>query len=167
MIERYGADRSSLVRMFSSASSGSQSESRAARPVNLIELSPNARARMREFYGSWVARLDDVQFDAMSQEGRIDFLLFKNHLLHELKQLDLQEKTMEGEAALLPFARAIVSLEEARRRMDPVNPSKPAVKESFNRLTAAKAWRHHREKDRRQPRRSHHWRFEKGPKSLV
>ena len=72
---------------------------------------------MREFYGSWVARLDDVQFDAMSQEGRIDFLLFKNHLLHELKQLDLQEKTMEGEAALLPFARAIVSLEEARRRM--------------------------------------------------
>jgi len=82
---------------------------------------------MREFYGSWVARLDDVQFDAMSQEGRIDFLLFKNHLLHELKQLDLQEKTMEGEAALLPFARAIVSLEEARRRMDPVNPSKDAA----------------------------------------
>jgi len=49
----------------------------------------------------------------MSQEGKVDYLLFKNHLEHELRQLDIEEKQQAEIASLIPFSRAIIDLEEA------------------------------------------------------
>ena len=108
-IERYTADRASLARFYSVPGS-------AAR-----------RARMKQFYGDWLASLAKLNFDSMSQDGRIDYVLFKNHLDHELRQLQIQEKAFAEAAVLVPFAGTITDLEDARRRMETIDSPKTAA----------------------------------------
>ncbi|HLG14256.1 MAG TPA: DUF885 family protein [Blastocatellia bacterium] len=109
MIERYAADRASLNRFYP------------------VESSPARQARLRQFYPEWLAALARLGFDKMSQEGRIDYVLFKNHLDHELRQLEIRRKALAETAPLIPFAETITSLEDARRRMERVDPQKTAA----------------------------------------
>ncbi len=51
-----------------------------------------------------LTRLDRVHFDSMSQDGRIDYLLFQNHLRRELRRLELRRKAFAELAPLIPFA---------------------------------------------------------------
>ena len=108
-IERYVADRGALFRFYS------------------VDASPARRVRMKQFYTDWLAALARLSFDSMSQDGRIDYILFKNHLDHELRQLDLQEKALAEIAPLAPFAGTITDLEDARRRMGAIDSPKTAA----------------------------------------
>lgn len=109
LIERYAADRGSLFRFFG------------------VEASASRQARMKQFYGEWLATLTKVNFDSMSQDGRVDYILFKNHLDHELRQLDIQKQAFTEIAPLAPFARTIAELEDARRSMQAVDSPKTAA----------------------------------------
>jgi uncharacterized protein (DUF885 family) len=109
VIERYTADRGSLFRFYS------------------VEASAARQTRMKQFYNDWLASLAKLDFDKMSQDGRIDYLLFKNHLEHELRQLDLQSKALAEVAPLIPFAQTITNLEDSRRRMEAVQSPKIAL----------------------------------------
>ena len=109
VIERYIADRGSLARFFS------------------VEASPSRRARMKQFYSEWLTSLAKLNFDSMSQDGRIDYVLFKNHLDHELRQLEIQEKALAEISSLTPFGQTITDLEDARRRMEPIDSAKTAA----------------------------------------
>jgi hypothetical protein len=97
-IERYTDDRASVRRTFN------------------LAFSETTRTRMRGFYTSWLARLGKVDFDSLSQDGRIDYVLLKNQLDYEVRQIDIQAKAQQEIAPLLPFAQTIVRLDEARRR---------------------------------------------------
>jgi uncharacterized protein (DUF885 family) len=108
-IERYTTDRASLARSY---------------PVSL---SPARQARFKQFYSDWLASLQKVSFDTLSQDDKVDFLLFKNHLEHELRQLDIQAKQLAEIEPLIPFAGSITDLEEARRRMEPIISAKVAA----------------------------------------
>jgi uncharacterized protein (DUF885 family) len=108
-IERFIADRTTLMRTFP------------------IEISQTRSKRFAGFYRDWSDRLTKINFDTLSQDGRIDYLLFKNHLRHELRQLDLDAKKLEEEGPLMPFAATIVGFEESRRRMEPMDSVKTAV----------------------------------------
>src|SRR5262249_29624702 len=66
MIERYTADRALLNRS------------------SPIDYSPAHNARMKQFYSEWLSTLDHVNFDSMGQDGRIDYLLFKNQIDYQL-----------------------------------------------------------------------------------
>jgi len=81
---------------------------------------------MRQFYEAWRASLQQIRFDSLPQEGRIDYLLFRNKLDHEIRQLDLNRKRAAEVADLIPFAPAIIELKEARQRVDPLDPSAAA-----------------------------------------
>ena len=109
VIERYTADRGSLARFYS------------------VEASSARQARMKQFYTEWLTALAKLDFDAMGQDGRIDYLVFKNHLDHELRQLDLQIKALAEVATLVPFGQTITDLEDSRRRMEAIESSKIAV----------------------------------------
>ncbi|MEK6288990.1 MAG: DUF885 family protein [Acidobacteriota bacterium] len=109
VIERYTADRGSLARFYS------------------VEASSARQARMKQFYTDWLAALAKLGFDSMSQDGRIDYLLFKNHLDHELRQLDLQTKALAEVATLVPFGQTITDLEDTRRRMEAIDSAKIAA----------------------------------------
>ena len=107
-IERYVADRSSLTRSYP------------------VESSPARLARFKQFNADWLSTLGKLDFDTLSQDGKVDYLLFKFHLEHELKQLELQVKAQAEIAPLLPFAEAITTLAEARRRMEKPDPAQTA-----------------------------------------
>jgi hypothetical protein len=109
ILEYYVVDRGSLQRSYPVASS------------------PARRERFRKFYGDALGRLRELNFDAMSQAGKVDYVLFRNHLERELRQLAIEEKQLADMTPLVPFASAIVSLEEARRRMEPIDSAKTAA----------------------------------------
>jgi hypothetical protein len=87
---------------------------------------------MKQFYTDWLAALAKLDFDSMSQDGRIDYVLFKNHLDHELRQLDLQIKAQAEITLLVPFGEIVTDLEDSRRRMDPID--SPRIAALFTKL---------------------------------
>jgi hypothetical protein len=109
LIDRYTADRGALLRAYP------------------IELSPTRHNRFKKFYEEWLDQLPANGFDGMSQDGKVDYVLFRNHLQHQLRQLDLQAKDQAEAAPLTPFAATIIGLEEWRRRMEPVEAKKAAA----------------------------------------
>ncbi|MGQ0762239.1 MAG: DUF885 family protein [Acidobacteriota bacterium] len=109
ILEYYVVDRGSLQRSYPVASS------------------PARRERFRKFYGDALERIRQLNFEAMNQAGKVDYVLFRNHLERELRQLDIEEKQLADMKPLIPFASAIVSLEEARRRMEPIDSAKTAA----------------------------------------
>src|SRR5262245_5086742 len=109
LIERYVVDRGSLSRSYP------------------MEISTARRARFKQFNSDWLATLAKLNFDALSQDGKVDYLLFKTHLNNELQQLELQNKSLAEVAPLTPFAQTITDLAEARRRMETIDPAKIAA----------------------------------------
>jgi len=103
VIERFQVDRDGLSRSYS------------------VSMSPARTARMQQLYNDWAGKLKDQNFDAMSQDGKIDYLLFKNYLNHEMRQLQIKSKNFAEVEPMLPFAKTIIGLEDARRRMDTIN----------------------------------------------
>jgi len=109
IIEYYVADRGSLQRSF------------------FVNNSPARRERFRKFYSDALERIQKLNFDAMSEEGKVDYILFRNHLEHELRQLDIEAKQQMEIDPLIPFGKTIVDLEETRRRMEPIDSAKTAA----------------------------------------
>src|SRR6266702_7068108 len=109
VIEYYLADRGSLLRSYPVADS------------------PARRERFRKFCSDALDRIQKLNFDSMSQEGKVDYILFRNHLEHELRQLEIEEKLLAEVEPLLPFAKTIIDLEVARRRMEPMDSAKTAA----------------------------------------
>lgn len=114
-IERYTVDRASLNRFYTITGSATRT------------------TRMKQFYSEWLARLAQMNFDALSQAGRVDYLLFKNQLEYEQRQLDIQARQYAETELLMPFAKTIIEFEESRRRMEPINSAKTA--EALTRLS--------------------------------
>src|SRR5262245_26456447 len=109
IIERFVADRGNLVRFYTVVNSTTRNN------------------RLKQFYDEWLATISKVNFDPMSEDGKIDYILFKNYLDHELRQLDLQAKAFDEIAPLLPFAQTLMNLEEARKRMEKIDAPKTAA----------------------------------------
>lgn len=114
-IGRYDADRGSVLRSSPPASS------------------PRRDERIRDFTAQWLDQLGRLDFDRLSHDGQVDVLLFKNHLAHELRQLDLRARERAESDPLVPFARAILDLDSARRELKPMEWSKVAAE--LTRLT--------------------------------
>jgi hypothetical protein len=104
VVERYAADQSSLTRRYDANDSQEQ------------------RKRMREFFTGWRTRLGEINFDKLSQEGRVDYVLLDNHIQYQLALLDRQDKNRSETVVLLPFAERLLALQDTRRTLAPVDP---------------------------------------------
>src|SRR5258705_1872720 len=65
ILEYYVVDRGSLQRSYPVANS------------------PARRERFRKFYSDALERIQKLNFDGMSQAGKVDYILFRTHLEHE------------------------------------------------------------------------------------
>jgi hypothetical protein len=83
--------------------------------------SPAKRKRMRAFYDEWRARLREHDFDRLSQEGRVDYVLLDNYLIHQLALLDRDAKQRAESAPLLPFGDRLLALQDSRRSLETIN----------------------------------------------
>ncbi len=82
--------------------------------------------RVREFNEQWLHKLEKLEFDRLTPDGKIDYVLFKNYLSHQLRQLGLRSKERELAAPLVPFAQKIIDLDAARREVKSMEWSKVA-----------------------------------------
>jgi len=108
VVERYSSDRQALFRRYT------------------LPYSPARSQRLQGFYGQWHMALEEMDFDALGVDGRIDYLLLEKDIRYQLTLLQREEALFLEMEPLLPFAREIMDLEEARRRFEPVDPMQVA-----------------------------------------
>lgn len=89
--------------------------------------SVNRGNRLNHLYTDWLAFLGKLNFDSLNHDEQIDYLLFKNYLEHEIKELDTNAKAFDEMSPLIPFAKAINDLEDSRRRLENIDSAKMAV----------------------------------------
>ncbi|HZS55201.1 MAG TPA: DUF885 family protein [Bryobacteraceae bacterium] len=109
LLEWFSADRVNLQRFYD------------------VEGSAAREQRMRRFYENWLARLSQLNFDSFGQAGKIDYIVFRNSLEHELRGLKITEQQDAADEPFLPFASTIRELEVNRQEMKPLN-SRDAAK---------------------------------------
>lgn len=100
-----------------------------------LEDSPERRARFRTFYAGWLTRLDGLDFNALPEDGKVDYIVFHRGIEHELTALDENAKHAAETKPYLPFALVILSLEFNRQEMQPLQPQEAALQ--LSQLTAA------------------------------
>jgi uncharacterized protein (DUF885 family) len=90
--------------------------------------SPARSTRLQALFEQWQGNLAGVDFEALSQEGRIDYLLLRNKLEHERARLSLGRRRLTEMDELLPFRESIQTLERARWQLKPIDAQASASK---------------------------------------
>ena len=109
-IESFSVDRVNLLRYYASP------------------LDPVGAQRMRRYLTDWRERLKGINFEAMPQDGKVDYVVFRNYLDHELKKLDFDSRAQAETAIYMPFAATIIGLEETRKTTTPLKAQDVAAK---------------------------------------
>jgi uncharacterized protein (DUF885 family) len=108
IIERYAADQGALQRCYS------------------LGFSEKRRERLGQFYSEQQKVLAGVDFEQLDRAGRVDYLLLKNAIEFDLRQLEHGRKQFDEVSELLPFAQQVAGLEEARARMEAMDAERSA-----------------------------------------
>jgi hypothetical protein len=109
LVERYSTDRFTLSRRYP------------------LQQSPERFARFKKYYGDWQTRLAAMNVEPLSIEGRVDYVLLRNRVEYDLKLLTREEQWLSETSSLLPFLKTITDLNDARIRMDSLDPVKAAA----------------------------------------
>lgn len=109
IVEQFAADRMSLNRTYP------------------LAISPAHIARFRHFYQDEATRLTAIDFESLSQEDKVDYLLLRNRLTADLHQLDIEQHRIEEMQPLLPFADPIEEILEKKRLMQQPDSEKDAA----------------------------------------
>lgn len=109
VIERFTADRMSLMRTYP------------------VQISPVRQARMEKFYNEQAESLKKLNFDAMNEDEKVDYLLLRNRIAGDLHQLAVEKRQDAEMAPLLPFVKTIDDLATERRLMEHPDGEKAAA----------------------------------------
>src|SRR6476646_6991987 len=109
VIENFGEDYGILNRFYSSSTS------------------PNRSSRFNQLYNDNLTLLAKLDFDKLSHDEQVDYLLFKNYLDHEFKEQNRSDGQLAEMSSLIPFMRTISDLEDTRRTLKDLDPAKAAV----------------------------------------
>ncbi len=85
-------------------------------------MSSQRHERLKELIQSYSKSLDSINFQNLLQEERVDYLLMKNQLNFELSQLNQARERYLEIHEWLPFGSEILSMVEARQRVEPIEP---------------------------------------------
>jgi Bacterial protein of unknown function (DUF885) len=102
-------------------------DSRSLRETYEVPISPVRMARFEQFDNDELAMLAAMNFDALSQEDKVDYLLLKNRLNADLHQLAIRKKQTADMQVLLPFAGTIETILEDKRLMHRPDAEKDAA----------------------------------------
>src|SRR5580704_1525995 len=93
--------------------------------------SPEKRERMKKLYEEYLQKLSQLDFEKLSQECRVDYILFQRDINSKLQILSAKAVAYEKIKQWIPFADEINELEKLRRRGSQLDGEKTA-KEWFN-----------------------------------
>ncbi len=108
LVEQFDADFGSLSRFYSVPSSKSRHE------------------RLTAYYAEWATKLEEIDFGRLDRSGKVDFVLLESLVARQGRRLRASAKELAEAGHLLTFAETIVGLEEARRRLEPVDAEQAA-----------------------------------------
>jgi hypothetical protein len=122
VIEQFTADSEALHRTYS------------------VDTSPVRMARLEKFDNDKLAMLAAMDFDALAQEDRVDYLLLKYRLTADLHQLAIRKRQIAEMRPLLPFASTIETFLEDKRLMQRPDAEKDAaaLTEMVKQITAVR-----------------------------
>jgi uncharacterized protein (DUF885 family) len=103
-VDRFSADRQALMRFYT------------------VQGSQERRSKLRAFYDGWLKALPKVDFARLSKDGQVDYVLLRNYVDYQLMLLGREDRSEKEIAPLLPFADAIVKLQEDRQKLDFITP---------------------------------------------
>ncbi|HKZ67109.1 MAG TPA: hypothetical protein VJ111_12160, partial [Chitinophagaceae bacterium] len=115
MMVNYDADLGAINRFYSTSAGGPWERQPGA--YN----SPERRDRLLKLNNDYLEKLNMVDFDKMSINGKVDFILFKRNLEDTKYQWQEEQKTYEQVSKYFPFSDRIYALEKPRRRGAAVN----------------------------------------------
>ena len=107
-LETYETDKNDLIRFH-----------------NLV-LSDFYLERFAEFQDRWQDQMDLIDFDSLEKSEKIDFILLKNYIAHELEGINFKKEENRKTKENFPFVKEILFLEEERRALRQVDPKKAA-----------------------------------------
>jgi uncharacterized protein (DUF885 family) len=110
VVERYSADRVALGRRWT------------------VSYSPERTRRFNEFFAGWQREIDALDFEALSLEGRVDYVLLLNELRYQLDLLTREAGLAAEMDGFISFTSLIVELEERRRSRQPVESESAAAR---------------------------------------
>ncbi|HSF54326.1 MAG TPA: DUF885 family protein [Algoriphagus sp.] len=98
MIQAYQADRGALSRLYTN------------------RLSAEFFSRMEAFNKDYLSSLQAQNYGALSEDGKIDYVLFRNYLEKELANLDLDKRAFTEVQSVTAFGKPLEEFVTARRR---------------------------------------------------
>ena len=117
MITAYQADRGALSRLYTN------------------RLSAEYFARMESFNQDYLKTLQAQKYEALSEDGKIDYVLFRNYLEKELATLDLDKRDFMQVQAVVAFGKPLEEFVISRRRAK--QPDSQALAASWNAVAKA------------------------------
>ncbi len=112
MINTYQADRGALSRLYSNSFTAEYFQ------------------RMQAFNEDYLKTLKSFNYESFSEDGKIDYVLFRNYLEKELAELDLDRRAFEEVSSVLAFASPLDEFVKGRRRA--VRPDAQVLAKSWN-----------------------------------
>ena len=109
LIEQFQADRASLYRAYP------------------VPISPTHFTRLEKFYNDELAGLSSLDFNQLSEDDRVDYLLLRNLITKEQHRLAIQKKQVEEMQSLLPFSGTIEDLLDRQRLKERPDAEKAAA----------------------------------------
>lgn len=97
-IQAYQADYGALRRLYSNP------------------LSDEYFSRILEFNREYLSVLGKVNYDSLSEDGKIDYVLFRNFLEKELAELSIEKESFDEVSGVLAFAEPLKEFSQGRRR---------------------------------------------------
>lgn len=85
-----------------------------------VPMSELRRERFKSFYESQIEALEEIDFSKLKQDGKIEYILFRNELTKQLTQLQLDKNKDDQIGNLIPFYKTIVELAEAKEAGTPI-----------------------------------------------
>jgi hypothetical protein len=117
LIQTYQADRGALGRLYTH------------------RLSSEYFARMESFNKDYLKTLQAQNYTALSEDGKIDYQLFRNYLEKQLAELDLEKRDFMQIQSVLEFGKPLEEFTVARRRA--VQPDAQALAAQWNLVAKA------------------------------
>ena len=117
MITAYQADRGALFRLYTN------------------RLSAEYFARMESFNQDYLKTLQAQNYEALSEDGKIDYVLFRNYLEKQLAELDLEKRDFMSIQSVVTFGKPLEDFVVARRRAK--QPDSQALAASWNAVAKA------------------------------
>ncbi|WP_153795822.1 DUF885 family protein [Foetidibacter luteolus] len=114
LMQKYQADYRAIQRFYTPADNNSPFSYRGGDGDGAD--SPEKRERLVKLYNEYLQKLSQLNFKGLSQECKVDYILFKRDLDEQLKVAAIKTTAYEKVKTWMPFADKIFALEKLRRR---------------------------------------------------